>query len=74
MAKFKRRAKRSGRSKVTGAAVRAGRTAPTSGLKDVRPPEPNTHRIEEEVLARAPCGKRRGHTGLEVPCCEQLWN
>ena len=50
MAKSKRRAKRSGRSKVAGAAVGAGRTAPTSGLKDVRPPEPDWDEVGREVF------------------------
>ena len=45
MAKSKRRAKRSGRTKVAGAAVGAGCTAPTSGLKDVHPPKPNWNEI-----------------------------
>ena len=50
MAKSKRRAKRSGRTKVAGAAVGAGRTAPMSGLKDVRPPEPNWDEVGREVF------------------------
>ena len=50
MAKSKRRAKRSGKTKVAGSAVEAGCTAPTSGLKDVRPPEPNWDEIGREAF------------------------
>ena len=50
MAKSKRRAKRSGRTKVAGAVIGAGHTAPTSGLKDVRPPEPNWDDIGREAF------------------------
>ena len=42
MAKSKRRTKKSGCAKVAGKAASARRTAPTSGLKDVQPPEPLT--------------------------------
>ena len=45
MAKSKRRAKRSGRAEAS-----TGSTAPTSGLKDARPPEPDWDKVGREVF------------------------